>query len=75
MIHSRWENREKQRYYRVIFTQDLFGEWTLIKIWGDLNRTGGRTKHIHCQSYEEGLKLIQKISVMRSKHGYEVIIN
>lgn len=73
MIHHRWENLEKRRYYRVIFARDLFGDWVITKIWGGLNKSGGGTKHLACANYEEGMKIIEKIMQMRIKRGYQLI--
>lgn len=73
MIHHRWENFEKRRYYRVIFTRDLFGDWVITKIWGGLNKSGGGSKHLACTNYEEGIKIIEKITQMRIKRGYHLI--
>lgn len=73
MIHHRWEHPEKQRYYRVIFARDLFGDWVITKIWGGLNQAGGGAKHIACQSYDDGLKLIEKIAKIRNQRGYKII--
>ena len=70
MLHYRWENREKQRYYRVILAKDLFGEWIITKIWGGLNKAGGGAKHVPCQTFELGIKLIEKISKTRDQRGY-----
>ena len=71
MITSyRWENLTTQRYYKVILTQDLFGDWVVTKVWGGFRKAGGGSKNIPCQSYEECLKLIQKIALLRLKRGY-----
>lgn len=34
-----WINPEKARYYQVFLDQDLFGDWTLVKVWGASART------------------------------------
>jgi hypothetical protein len=30
----RWVNDAKARYYQAWLTEDLFGAWTLITVWG-----------------------------------------
>jgi hypothetical protein len=73
MIHQRWENPINQRYYRVIFSRDLLGDWVVTKIWGGSNRAGSGTKNIPCVSYEDGMKLISKIADTRLKRGYQAV--
>ncbi len=73
MIQYRWENTRNQRYYRILFAQDLFGEWVITKIWGGLKKAGGGMKNIPCASYDDGIKLIAKVSEARLKRGYRRI--
>lgn len=73
MIHYRWINREKHRYYKILFAKDLFGDWVVTKAWGSINQSRGGTKQVACFSYEEGMKLINKISIVRKRRGYELI--
>jgi len=73
MVHYRWEHKEKQRYYKVVFVQDLLGEWIITKIWGGLNKSGGGMKHVPCETYAAGIKLIEKISAVRKQRGYQFI--
>jgi hypothetical protein len=73
MIQHRWENPENKRYYRVLFARDLFGEWLITKIWGGLRNAGGGMKNIACASYEDGIKLINKVNESRLKRGYKKI--
>lgn len=74
MIQYRWENPENQRYYRILFAPDLFGEWVITKIWGGLKNAGGGMKNVPCANYDEGIKLIAKIKDMRLKRGYQLIL-
>ena len=74
MIQHRWENSENLRYYRIFFARDLFGEWVITKIWGGLKHAGGGMKNIPCTSYDDGLKLIEKVNETRLKRGYRKIV-
>lgn len=65
MIHYRWENRQTNRYYRVLLAQDLFGQWLLTKIWGGINQATGRITHWPYPSYEEAIKAIDQIAKIR----------
>ena len=65
-----WINPEKARYYQVFLDQDLFGDWTLIKVWGGIgsNRDGFASSGV--PSRNAGLEAIERISQRRSRRGY-----
>ena len=46
-----WINPEKARYYQVFLDQDLFGDWTLIKVWGGTGSNRGRMHSSGVASY------------------------
>lgn len=70
ITHFRWEHRQKQRYYRVLLTQDLFGDWVVTRIWGGIDKANGRITHLYCDSYATGMKMIEKIAKLRISRGY-----
>ena len=49
--HHAWLNPEKARYYQVHLGWDLFGDWTLHKVWGGTGSSRGRMS----PSYEDGI--------------------
>jgi hypothetical protein len=65
-----WINPEKARYYKVFLNQDLFGDWTLIKVWGGIGSNRGRMHSTGLASYEAGIELVDEISRRRTRHGY-----
>ncbi|MGB5733817.1 MAG: WGR domain-containing protein [Thiohalocapsa sp.] len=67
--HS-WINPEKARYYQVFLDQDLFGDWTLIKVWGGIGSNRGRMHSTGVTSYEAGIELVDEIARRRSQRGY-----
>lgn len=67
--HS-WINPEKARYYQVFLDQDLFGDWTLIKVWGGIGSNRGRIHSTGVASYEAGVELVDEIARRRSQRGY-----
>jgi hypothetical protein len=67
--HS-WINPEKARYYQVFLDQDLFGDWTLIKVWGGIGSNRGRMHSTGVASYEAGIELVGEIARRRSQRGY-----
>jgi hypothetical protein len=68
--HRFWVNPEKARYYQVFLDQDLFGDWTLIKVWGGIGSNRGRMHSTGVASYEAGVELVDEIARRRSQRGY-----
>jgi hypothetical protein len=65
-----WTNPEKARYYQVFLDQDLFGDWTLIKVWGGIGSNRGRMHSTGVASYEAGIELVDEIARRRAHRGY-----
>lgn len=68
-----WQNPASLRYYSVCLEQDLFSDWVLVKIWGRRGTKLGRKQQILCESYQQGIALIHKISKQRKAHGYKLV--
>jgi hypothetical protein len=66
-----WINPEKARYYQVFLDQDLFGDWTLIKVWGGIGSNRGRMHSTGVASYESGVEQIDEIARRRVQRGYD----
>ena len=69
----RWEHIGKQRYYKVILSRDLLGDWIVTKAWGHLHNASGRIVHLPFSSYKDALENIQKISKTRKQRGYHLL--
>lgn len=66
----RWTNNDTARYYQTHLVMDLFGEWTLVAVWGGLGSRRGRMRSTGVASYEDGLAQIEAIAKRRQRHGY-----
>ena len=66
----RWIQTEKARYYQALLVKDLFGEWTLITVWGGIGSNWGGMKSTLVASYEAGLERIGEIDKRRQRRGY-----
>lgn len=69
-----WVNPEKARYYQVHLAQDLFGDWTLIKVWGGIGSNRGRLHSTGVASYEAGIEQVDEIARRRTQRGYRSCI-
>ena len=52
---------------------DLFGDWTLRKVWGGIDSSRGRMHNTGVPSYDDGMERIREIAKRRSQHGYRSI--
>ena len=68
---NRWIHPEKGRYYQAELVQDLFGDWTLILVWGGLNSRRGQMRVVYVPSHAAGLERIEFIRKRRRQRGYQ----
>jgi hypothetical protein len=71
--HHTWINPTKARYYQVHLAQDLFGDWTLRKVWGGIGSRRGGMRHTGLASYEDGIKQLHEIARCRDRRGYRAV--
>ena len=69
----RWVNPDNRRYYQADLVKDLFGDWTLVKVWGSLDSHQGNQKICLVSGKEKGLAEIQKLMKERECRGYRMI--
>jgi len=70
-LYRRWERNT--RYYEARLQRDLFGDWILIKVWGQINSPRGRIMNSICNNYIEGQEKLITLSKIREKRGYTMI--
>lgn len=58
------------RYYQVMLTQDLLGDWVLVRGWGGRFNDHGRQKTLVVPDFETGVKAINAIAKIRAQRGY-----
>jgi cytochrome b len=73
--HHAWVHSGKARYYRVYLDRDLFGHWTLRKVWGGIGSSRGRMHNTGIPSYDEGVEQIREIAKRRIQHGYRRVFS
>ena len=72
VLDQRFEDRKKMRYYRILLSQDLFGDWVVTRVWGGIGKASGRIKHSPCSSYEDAITFIRNIAKIRIRRGYQL---
>ena len=68
--HRAWVNPKAARYYQAHLDRDLFGDWTLIKVWGGIGSNRGRMHSTGVASYEAGTVQVDEIARRRSQRGH-----
>jgi hypothetical protein len=69
--HHAWVHPAKARYYQVHLDRDLFGDWTLRKVWGGIDSSRGRMHNTGIPSHDDGVEQIREIAKRRGQRGYE----
>ena len=64
----RWES--ERRYYVVILTPNLFGDWELVQAWGGKSNRLGRLRALPVADYADGLAALDRLGRLREWHGY-----
>ena len=70
-IRLRWET--ETRYYEAHVHRDLWGQWTVTRVWGGLGTARGGSKETPCRSYADALGKLEEIRRRRGKHGYVAV--
>ncbi len=71
--HHAWVHPAKARYYQLHLDRDLFGDWTLRKVWGGIDSSRGRMHNTGIPSYDAGIEQIREIAKRRGQRGYQRI--
>ena len=66
------EERQK-RFYVMNVTQNLFGEWCLIREWGRFGSAGGQRMVEYVGTEGEADKMLNKLLAQKSRRGYQEI--
>lgn len=69
---KQWKWYSNTRYYSLVFDQDLFGKWTVTKIWGGKFTKIHRYKKNYC-SINEIENLAAQVHKRRLSRGYTLV--
>ena len=73
---SKWQNwswQSENRYYHLILSQNLFGEWLIIKKWGGLRTRIHGSKTHYFNDFDEVATSLIKIQKRRTTRGYSLM--
>lgn len=66
-------DQNMHRFYQILVTPGIFGDWSLVKEWG---RAGspGTVRKAWFETEEEAVDAGEKLSIAKQKKGYQAII-
>lgn len=59
-----------RQYYSCELRQNLFGQWVVLRRWGQVSAAKGQSLEHACESYDEGLQILSAVSKRRVQRGY-----
>lgn len=65
--------RRETRYYVCELRQNLFGEWIIIRSWGDIRSKRGRQMEQVCDSLSSALQVFQEVEKRRTARRYQLV--
>ena len=74
-MYYRWEHVKKRRYYEVHLHKDLFNQWCLLCVWGNIGGSKGRVMRHPCLHIIDGMAHIEKIKRRRHQRHYQLVEN
>ncbi|MGB5635561.1 MAG: WGR domain-containing protein [Waterburya sp.] len=74
---DRWKSslwRRDTRYYTIELRQNLFGEWIVVRSWGDLGSKRGRQLEQVCDNIKSAELVFKKAEKRRITRKYQLVI-
>lgn len=71
MSALRWVTQT--RFYQVSLQKDLFGDLSVLCVWGSRSSRHGRHKLIPCSNIGEARKAVRAIAKTRRRHNYQFV--
>lgn len=71
-----WKSASWQRdtrYYTCELRQNLFGEWIVIRSWGDIRSKRGRQMENQCDSFSGAEKAFEEVTKRRKYRRYQLV--
>lgn len=65
--------RKQTRYYFCELRQNLFGEWIVVRSWGDIRSKRGRKIEQYCDSFAAADALFQAVEKRRKYRQYQLV--
>lgn len=75
-LFVRWERQEGKggRYYGCKVRRDLFGHWSLTRIWGGIGKASGSYNHECLANRTHATTALLAVARERKAHGYKIVL-
>ena len=73
---NQWKSaswRRDTRYYHCELKQDLFGEWLILRSWGDVRSQRGRQMENRCNDLTEAEEVFKEVVKRRQYRKYKLV--
>jgi len=64
------DSKRMRRYYRMDVQRNLFGEWCLVREWGRIGSSGGRTRSLPFPTLQEAEVALNSQQRAKERRGY-----
>jgi predicted DNA-binding WGR domain protein len=71
-LEKRDPEKRQARFYAMHVTPTLFGDWTLVREWGQIG-TRGRVRMDWFDSEEEATQALAKVTGQKLRRGYQTL--
>ena len=65
--------RRETRYYSIELRQNLFGEWIVMRCWGDIGSKRGRVLEQTCDSFNSAEFVFNEAEKRRQTRKYQLV--
>lgn len=73
--HYIYRFAHEKRYYILRLQNDLFGDWSLIKVYGGMHNNISHYRISSYEHYHEAVTEMKKIIKRRERHGYSLVVS
>ncbi len=71
-MYQYWQRQSDQRFYEILLTQDLLGDWLICLAWGSRYKKTVKGKTLIFKSLQGALEHLPKLEKRRKQHRYQL---
>ena len=71
-MYQYWQRQSDQRFYEILLTQDLLGDWLICLAWGSRYKKAVKGKTLIFKSLQAALDHLPKLECRRKQHRYQL---
>jgi len=71
-LEKRDPARNQNRYYSILVSRTLFGQWTMIREWGRIGQSG-TVRETWYDTENEAMEAGEKLAKQKQQRGYKTV--